>query len=64
MYTRLACGADNLKGRVTSGAVSAALRELRPVEIVGLYEDTIEGLKVIQSQLLLEGPVHHMPKLI
>ncbi len=31
---------------MTAGAVSAALRELRPVEIVGLYEDVLEGFQV------------------
>ena len=36
----------NMKGRVTAGTVSAALRELRPVEIVGLYEDVSEDFQV------------------
>ena len=49
MYRRLVCRAGDLKGRVTAGAVSAALRELRPVEIVGVYEDTVESLKVLQQ---------------
>jgi hypothetical protein len=50
MYRRVVCCAGDLKGRVTAGAVSAALRELRPVEIVGVYEDSIEGLKVMQQE--------------
>lgn len=50
IHRRLVCRAGDLKGRVTAGAVSAALRELRPVEIVGVYEDTIEGLKVMQQR--------------
>ena len=37
------------KGRATAGMMSAAVRELRPVEIVGLYEDTIESLEVSPS---------------
>ena len=36
----------NPKGRITAGAVSAALRELRPVEIVGLYEAAMDDLQV------------------
>ena len=64
MYRRVVCRAGDRKGRVTAGAVSAALRELRPVEIVGVYEDTIEGLKVMQQELLLEKSMHHMPKLV
>ena len=31
---------------MTAGAVSADMRELRPVEIVGLYEDVTESLEV------------------
>ncbi len=38
--------AGKVKGRITAGTVSAALRELRPVEIVGLYEDAVEGVQV------------------
>lgn len=64
MYRRVVWRAGDLKGRVTAGAVSAALRELRPVEIVGVYEDTIEGLKVMQQERLLEKSMHHMPKLV
>ena len=37
---------DDMKRRATAGAVSAALRELRPVEIVGLYEDVLESHQV------------------
>lgn len=38
--------AGKVKGRITAGTVSAVLRELRPVEIVGLYEDAVEGVQV------------------
>lgn len=39
----------NMKGRITAGAVSAAVRELRPVEVVGLYEDVLERFQVASS---------------
>ena len=61
---KVVCRAGDLKGRVTAGAVSAALRELRPVEIVGVYEDTIEGLKVMQQESQLRNHMLHMPKLV
>lgn len=34
------------KGRSVAGAVSAAVREVRPLEIVGLYESQQEALEV------------------
>ena len=38
--------------------MSAALRELRPVEIVGLYEDVLESFQVA---LLLKSHSHLYP---
>ncbi len=38
--------------------MSAALRELRPVEIVGLYEDVLEGFQVPYPTIVL-GCVTH-----
>ena len=39
-------GAGEPKGRSAAGAVAAAVRELRPVEVVGMYEARLEGLEV------------------
>lgn len=45
----LACmfgGTGEPKGRSAAGAVAAAVRELRPLEVVGVYEARLEGLEV------------------
>ena len=39
-------GAGEPRGSNTAGALAAAVAELRPVEIVGLYEGQREGLEV------------------
>ena len=40
----VASGEDNSRGQ--AGAVAAAARELRPVEIVGLYEEQKDRMEV------------------
>ena len=50
--------AGNPKARITAGTMSAAMRELRPVEIVGLYEDVTESLEVRLSVSHMMGGRH------
>lgn len=50
----------NPKAGSAAGAVSAAVRELRPLEIVGLYESQRENLEVNPPQTSLL-PKHKAP---
>ena len=52
------CCAGNPKARITAGTMSAAMRELRPVEIVCLYEDVTESLEVRLSVSHMMGGRH------
>jgi hypothetical protein len=58
VYTRLksafAAHKAEAAGRGAAGAVAAAARELRPVEIVGVYEQQREGLELEASRLRAE----------
>jgi hypothetical protein len=58
VYTRLksafAAHKAEASGRGAAGAVAAAARELRPVEIVGVYEQQREALELDASRLRAE----------
>ena len=45
----LGCHAGDPHGKGASGAMSAAARELRPTEIVGMYESHKETLEVTDT---------------
>ena len=58
VLTQSVCSPGDGAMRAQSGAVAAAARELRPVEIVGLYEEQKDRMEVtsaarIQCQLKL-----------
>lgn len=45
-------GVGDQSGKSAAGAVAAAARELRPVEIVGIYESQREELEVCAQPLM------------